>query len=285
MALQLGSFPHPVLGNGDDVDSALTITNIVVAPAIEDVQFDFRLVTNDRQMIDLVNSEELTLVVFWHCRSTLSSGILRPIRVKRLLDGWQFFCQLDQNQIRGRVDITVEVVAPTSIQGFRWERQHSDYGEHDFDIRKADYLGVVDGFYFDASKLYDAMNPPLGSIFVLVEDPELRVPMVVDFDDDEQVRIRLSSDVANGFKELGYYSSLKLSLVVMPALMETISFVSRMEANPEGEDLSSKEWYHQLKRLLAYHKASVDQPLESAQKLLENPTVEALRTVNIDEED
>lgn len=285
MALQNGSFPHPVVGNGDDVDSSLAITNIVVSPAVEDVQFDFRLVSNDQQLISLVNSGELSLVVFWHCRSTLSSGILEPLRIRKLLDGWQFYCQLDQTQVRGRVDITVEVVAPKRIGGFRWERQHSDYGDQDFEIRKADYVGVVDGFYFDASKLYDVMNPPLGSIFQLIEDPELRVPMIVDFEGDEQVRIRLSPDVASGFKDLGYYSSLKLSLVVMPALMETISFVSRMEANPDGEDLTSKEWYHQLKRLLAYHKASVDHPLESAQRLLGNPTVDALKTINVDEED
>ncbi|MDL0402118.1 hypothetical protein QQO25_03940 [Corynebacterium lehmanniae] len=283
MALQNGSFPHPVAGNGDDVDSNLALTNILVSPSVEDVQFDFRLITDDLQLIKLVESGDLSVVVFWHCRATLSSGILEPTQIRRLVDGWKFSCQLDQNLIRDRVDVTVEIVAPNDIQDFKWEKQHEDYGEGTFAIKRADYLGIVDSFYFDAAKLYDPMTPPLGSIFQLIEDPELKVPMQVDFNGETQVRIRLSSNVATGFRELGYYSSLKLSLIVLPALMETLSFVARMEAAPDGEDLSGKDWYHQLRRLLAYHKADLTLPLEAAQKLLGNPTEDALNIVNDDE--
>lgn len=283
MALQNGSFPHPVAGNGDDVDSNLALTNILVSPSVEDVQFDFRLITDDAQLIELVESGELSVVVFWHCRATLSSGILEPSQVRRLVDGWKFHCQLDQNLIRDHVEITVEIVAPNDIQDFKWEKQHEDYGDGTFSIKRADYLGIVDSFYFDAAKLYDPMTPPLGSIFQLIEDPELKVPMQVDFNDESQVRIRLSTNVATGFRELGYYSSLKLSLIVLPALMETLSFVARMEAAPDGEDLTNKDWYHQLKRLLAYHKADLTLPLEAAQKLLGNPTEDALNIVNDDD--
>lgn len=283
MALQNGSFPHPVAGNGDDVDSNLALTNILVSPSVEDVQFDFRLITDDAQLIELVESGELSVVVFWHCRATLSSGILEPSQVRRLVDGWKFHCQLDQNLIRDHVEITVEIVAPNDIQDFKWEKQHEDYGDGTFSIKRADYLGIVDSFYFDAAKLYDPMTPPLGSIFQLIEDPELKVPMQVDFNGESQVRIRLSTNVATGFRELGYYSSLKLSLIVLPALMETLSFVARMEAAPDGEDLTNKDWYHQLKRLLAYHKADLTLPLEAAQKLLGNPTEDALNIVNDDD--
>lgn len=285
MALQNGSFPHPVAGNGDDVDSNLALTNILVSPSVDDVQFDFRLVTDDLQLIQLVESGVLSIVVFWHCRATLTSGILQPSQVRRLVDGWKFHCQLDQNLIRDRVDITVEIVAPSDIESFRWDKQHEDYGEGTFSIKRADYLGVVNSFYFDAAKLYDPMTPPLGSIFQLIEDPDLKIPMQVDFNGESQVRIRLSPTVATGFKELGYYSSLKLSLIVLPALMETLSFVARMDSSPDGEDLSAKEWYHQIKRLLAYHKADITLPLEAAQKLLGNPTEDALRIVNEDDEE
>lgn len=285
MALQNGSFPHPVAGNGDDVNSSLAITNIIVSPSVEDVQFQFRLVTDDQQLMELVNHGKLDVVVFWHCRATLSSGVLEPLQVKRRIDGWGFHCQLDQENLRDRVDITVEIIAPDNLTSFRWEKQHPDYADSSFDVRRADYLGVVDGFHFDAAKLYDVMNPPLGSIFRMVEDPELKAPMKVDFADDEQIRIYLSPEVATGFRDLGYYSSLKLSLVVLPALMETISFISRMDSARDGEDLSNKTWYQQVKRLLAYHKADLNFPLESAQRLLGNPTQDALKTINNEDSD
>lgn len=280
MALQNGSFPHPVAGNGDDVSSFLALTNIIVRPSVEDVEFRFRLETDDRQLMDLVNNGTLEIVIFWHCRATLSSGVLTPIHIKNRIDGWEFTCQLDQQILRDRVDITAEIVAPNNLSSFKWDNQHADYAGASFDIKKADYLGVVDSFHFDAAKLYDIMNPPLGSIFRMVEDPDLGVPMKVDFARDDQVRIFLSTEVATGFKELGYYSSLKLALVVLPALVETLSFISRMESAADGEDLTSKDWYQQIKRLLAYHGANLNRPLESAQKLLGNPTEDALKTIN-----
>lgn len=280
---QNGSFPHPVIGNSDDVNSTLTLTNIVVAPSIEDVRLDFRLTTNDTQLMELVNDGTLQVIIFWHCRATLSSGILNPLQVKQRIDGWTYQCQLMQEDIRDRVDIAVEIVAPKDLDNFQWDNQHPDYGDQTFSVSTGDYLGIADSFYFDATKLYDAMNPPLGSIFKVVEDPKLTAPMKVDFSGETQVIIQLSSDVARGFTELGYYSSLKLSLVVLPALMETLSFISRMELNEDGEDLSQKEWYGHLKRLLAYHQAEVNQPLEAAQRLLGNPTVDALKTINAEE--
>ena len=143
----------------------------------------------------------------------------------------------------------------------------------------------MDGFYFDATKLYDVMNPPVGSIFKLLIDDEMRTPLRVDFSDDEQVIIRLSPEVATEFRQLGYYSSLKLSLVVLPALVETINYIARAEMDPNGEDLTEREWYQELKRMISIQRLDINYPIDAAQRLLNDPLLEALRSVNLDEED
>lgn len=285
MGYQNGSFPHPVAGNGDDVSSLLNISNIMVAPSVDDVKFEFRLSTDDQQILDLVKSGDLSVEIFWHCGATLSSGLLEPLHVEPRIDGWIYYCHLDQQEIRDQVEITVEIVAPKDLTSFKWHNQHPDYGDQSFDIRHADYLGLVDTFYFDAAKLYDVMNPPVGSIFRMIEDPKLRVPLRVDFSGDEQVLIQLSPDVADEFRQLGYYSSLKLSLVVLPTLIETINYISRTEMDPEGEDLTGRRWYQEMKRLLSRQGLDPNYPLDAAQRMLGDPILDALRSINTDEEE
>lgn len=283
MVAQVGSFPHPVIGNGDDVSSSLHLTNIGISPTVEDVLIKFKVFTDDQQLQDLVNSGRAEIVIWWHCRATLSSGILEPLAVEPKIDGWRFECSLDQEFLRDRVDIVVEISAAQDIEDFKWDNQHEDYGDQTFSISAADYLAFAGDFYFNAAKLYDAMNPPLGSIFCITEIADQTEPIRVDFNRTEQVSVFLSPQVAEGLRALGYAADLKLSLVVLPVLMETLSYISRMEAMPEGDDLTSREWYQTLKRMIEHSKLDISSPLESAERLLNHTTAKALATLEQEE--
>lgn len=76
MSIQNGSFPHPVAGNGDDVNATLNISNILVSPSVEDVRFEFRFSTDDKQILQLIRNGELAIEIFWHCGATLNSGLI-----------------------------------------------------------------------------------------------------------------------------------------------------------------------------------------------------------------
>ncbi|WP_087116554.1 hypothetical protein [Corynebacterium urinipleomorphum] len=283
MVAQVGSFPHPVIGNGDDVSSSLHLTNIGISPTVEDILIKFKVFTDDQQLQELVNSGQAKIVIWWHCRATLSSGILEPLAAEARIDGWRFECSLDQEFLRDRVDIVVEITAAQDIENFRWDNQHEDYGGQKFSIRVADYLAFGGDFYFNAAKLYDAMNPPLGSIFRITKREDQVEPIRVDFNNTEQISVFLSAQVFDGLQALGYADDLKLSLVVLPVLMETLSYISRMEAMPEGDDFAGREWYQTLKRMIEHSKLDISSPLESAERLLNHTTAKALASLEQEE--
>ena len=100
MPTSFGSFPHPVIGNGDDVHSQLLVEDqIVVTPTPEDVEIRFNIFTDDEQVEDLVAKGEAKFVFWWHCSSTFSSGMLKPFATRKTLHGWTFECSLDQREI------------------------------------------------------------------------------------------------------------------------------------------------------------------------------------------
>ncbi len=45
---------------------------------------------------------------------------------------------------------------------------------------------------FEADKLYDPLDPPIGSCFKFVEDPNLRRGIRVTFEEDDAILVRLS---------------------------------------------------------------------------------------------
>lgn len=283
MNTQNQSFPHPVLGNGDDVSSSISISNISIGPTSLDTSIRFRVTTDDQQLIDFVNSGDIEPVFFWHCRSTLTSEIEKLHPVKKRQDGWQFEVLLDQEKIRGEVDVSVEMIATKELVDFQWTNQHPDYGSSTFQIRPGDYIALAGSFKFKAAKLFDAMNPPLSSFFDIIGDPQLTDPLEVDFDDDEQIRVRISTYVKEKMLHPGMGASLKISLVVLPALIETLGFIERQSLTEDGEDLTCRSWYQNLQNLLTYNKLSEVGPLKAALQLLKQPYMEALSTMDFEE--
>lgn len=282
--LDNGSFPHPVIGHSDDVNSVLTLSNIDITTMTEDIRVDFRIETDDSQLVELVDDGSVEIVAMWTCGATLGGGRLSPSSLVKTFDGWEATCFLDQQEVRDGVEVSVELVAARSLENFRWERQHEDYENTTFAISTGDYLGLVGEFSFNADKVYDSLNPPLTSVFRIIERASQVEPMILDHSDGPQVTIYLSAEMAKGVRGLGYYSSMKLALVVLPALMETFATMAR-ETAADGEGLSQTGWFRSLEVLLAKHDADVSRPLEAAQKILNNPTIAAINSLEIEEDD
>ncbi|WP_426705641.1 hypothetical protein [Corynebacterium auriscanis] len=277
------SFPHPVMGNGDDVSSLLTIDNLRIGPTPVDTEIRFRITTDDRQLIDLVNKGDVEPVMFWHCRTTLTSELEKLVPLKNRQNGWEYEVFIDQEKIRDEVGVSVEMIAARNLQNFHWSNQHPDYGSSTFDVRAGDYVALPGSFKFKAAKLFDAMNPPLSSFFDIIVDPKIRGHLEVDFDDDDQIRVRISEHVKEKLLHTGMPSSLKISLVVLPALIETLAFMEKQCNLEHGEDLTNRSWYVNLLNLLPHRSLTEDGPLKAAMHILREPYLEALSTTENEE--
>lgn len=271
-----GSFPHPVLGHHDDVSSKFEIVNIYVTPGVEDVEVKFRYKTDDPDLGRLLDQENATLIAWWTCAVTMTAGKLELGVHQEHADGKTYIGWIDQRLLRDIVNVEIFVIAKTRMPFFFWKNQHSDYGQTTFDIRKGDFLAIGGEFKFSADKLFDPMQPPVGSCFRITPDPQIRKGMVLDFSDDDQVVIRMSDEMIAGLQGIQHRPDLQISLVVLPALMDTIYFIQKNENDPADEDLSNSSWYQAVNKLIELSGGKTDSALEIAQSILEHPTTQVL---------
>jgi hypothetical protein len=276
-----GSYPHPVLDASDDVASTIEILHPTYSSTVDDVEIRFQLRMTDPQILQLLEEGNARYSVKWSCSATIASGDLDPQVAGIYADSTGYVGWIDQLDIRNKVKIEVKIIAARTINGYRLERQHPDYGGASFNLLPGDLLADGGDFEIEPGKLYDPLRPPVGSCFRFISDNTMKKGLQLRFDYDDQVLVIFPDHVFAAFGLLKERPELQIGLVVLPALMETISFIKRnREADPTGqnEELSGKQWYDAITRLVEETSSFDVSAFESAQKILGQPLDLALTT-------
>jgi hypothetical protein len=266
-----GSYPHPVLDTSDDVASYFDVSNVGVSPSIEDIGLTFDVRTDDPTLMRLLGERKVRVSLRWRCSATLATGEHEPRPLMALADGNQYEFWIDQRQVRGVIIADIRVLVLEPLRGFRWERQHSDYGDAVFDLRVGDVIADGGSVTFEADKLYDPLDPPVGSCFKFVEDTKLHRGMLVTFEDDETILVRLPPEAHRNLRLLAPRPELQISTVVLPALIQAVSYIQNT-LKDGSEDLSDRVWFKAISdkagRLGGFEG---QQAIEIAQKILDYP--------------
>lgn len=265
-----GSYPHPVLDASDDVDSSFLVSNFQFTPFVEDIRLRFDIRFNDPTLKCLLAEGKARVSIRWRCTATLATEEFEPAHIAPLSDGHQFECWIDQRQVRGEIQADFRVLVIEPLTGFRWERQHPDYGNAAFDLGVGDVLADGGSVKFSANKLYDPLDPPVGSCFTLVEDAAVRKGFRVVFD-EETIVVRLSPGLHRDLGLLSAKPELQISAVILPALMETITFIQRFRTDELAEDPAGFAWYQIISDLIKQYGGLDDRAIEIAQAILAFP--------------
>ena len=271
-----GSYPHPVLDVTDDVASYFDVSNADVSPTVEDVELRFDVRSNDPTLKQLIDAGRARLSLRWRCSATLATGEGDPEISMALSDGHQYKFWLDQKQVRGPVIVDIRVVVVHPLTNFRWERQHSDYGSATFDLVVGDIVADGGSFTFDAKKLYDPLDPPIGSCFRFVADPKLRQGILVSFLEDDVIQVLLPSVAYQNLGLLAARPELQITSVVLPALIQTISFVKQELKEPSGEWDDREGWFRVITDKVNSLGGFEAPEIELAQRILNYPVEQTL---------
>jgi hypothetical protein len=260
MRLSSRSYPHPVVGNRDDVPGAAFQAALEMTSDKEAVYLDATVKCSSKTINELVKKKDASFVLHVECSNTLYR------KVFEFHDG-SYRAQIPSDNLNDSVEVNVFAKANRDISGYRVDAAHADYGSVAFDVENGDILAVGEGhiFYLDAP--FDALSP-IGSIMEIHEaHQDGDMPMEVDYN-GSKIQIVLSKRDFADYKLLKTNESLLVALtttIVFPVLIEAIGIVK-----DEGDD--DLRWVRALRRRIESMGLNLDgDPFELAQDILELP--------------
>jgi hypothetical protein len=260
MKLSSRSYPHPVVGNRDDVPGAAFQAALEMSTDKEAVYIDATVKCSSKTINDLLKKKDASLVLHVECSNTLFR------RAFEFQDG-QYRAQIPADNLNDSVEVNVFAKANRNISGYKVDAAHPDYGDVSFDVEKGNILALGEGqvFYIDSN--FDSLSP-IGSIMDIHEaHQEGDLPMRVDYN-GAKIQIVLSKRDFADYKLLKSIEGISVALttaIVLPVLVEAI----HMAKEDSDDDL---RWMRALRRRIDGMGLKADaEPLELAQQILELP--------------
>lgn len=284
MATLRGSYPHPVLDDTDDVESTFQILNPHVIPSVEDVEVSFEIRMNDADIERMLQAGQAEYRFRWTCSSTIDNDTLGQTETTPLADSIRHRGWIDQRRIRGPVRVSVSIVASREVQDYRLAAQHSDYSGATFRLRPGDVIADAGTFEFEPDKLYDPLKPPLSSCFRFEPNDSVRKGIKVRFYDDDRVLVQFPPKLLTDFAGIANRPELQISLVVLPALMETISWIQK-NLSEDGEDLDDRRWAQAILDMMDRSGGREASSLDLAQTILTHQLDRALELLTEGEDE
>lgn len=286
MARTRGSYPHPVLDDSDDVASVFRLLNPRMNSLVENMDLEFEVELTDEDLNGHLQAGTAELVMRWKCAETFGLGFLKPKLIQSLERSKRYMVSLPQENLDGRVEFQLQILAATDIPFYYLCRQNRDYADATFRVREGSVLGVGGIINVQARKLYDPMQPPLEACFVFQDAPNLPSGIELDFGSQEHVVVWIASESFQDFVALGGRPDFQVASVMVPALMGTLEYMKEVGENGLIEDTA---WHLSLSQRIKDLGAEDKSVLEQTQAILEDPVGRAIKKetedIDLDQED
>lgn len=259
------SFPHPVLGNGDDISIGEISPDVAYEISDEAIHLSIGELTTGHSEIDnmIVNGDAL-----WHFRIQCSRTYMRE---NFAANDNSFEVRLKGEDYEGMVDVEVSVVAATDIDRYRPDGIHEDYEDEQFQLRAGEVIGVGPTFRFLVDKVYDPLKAPVSSLVRITEGEHKDGPFTLTLDDD-LIIVRLSKSDWHEYAGIrDRVPTVVHSAIILPALAEAIRNIS---------EHTDTLWGGRLKDLLEANNIDNGAPLAAAQEILASPVTRTINEVN-----
>ena len=269
MKLSQRSYPHPVVGNRDDVPGAAFQATVEMSSDRENVYVDVATKCSSSTINRLIADGAARHVLHVECSNTLFRRAFDFAETTKRIS-------IPAESLNDVVEVNVFVRATHDASGYAVDAAHPDYGNAKFQVREGDILAVGEGHIFHIESHFDSLSR-IGSIMQIeeaTEDGDL--PLRVDFNGDK-IRIILAKSDFKDYKLLKAQEGVSAALtttIVLPVLVEALHFWKSGEA---GADDDSLRWMRALRTQIAVLELSAETDnLVLAQKLLELPLKRAL---------
>jgi hypothetical protein len=267
MRLSNRSFPHPVVGNGDDVPSAEFQVTFEFVPDKTNFYLKAFVRCSSQTLLKAIKKGLACYTMHVECSNTL-------FRRTYDFDSEAHRIAIPTTAIHDTVEVNAFVRARVAIPNYKIDGAHPDYGDAVFQVGPGDVLAVADGQAFEADHSLDPLRL-VGALMVVEQSSRAaNHPMEVDFDTDK-IRILLCEEDFDSYaqmKAVPHLTNHLTTTLVLPVLIEAIHLL-----NDPTADIPENKWARVLgQRLETLAIGSSATALDKAQHLLSLPIRRAL---------
>lgn len=278
MARRFVSFPHPVLGNRDDVEGAFRLlAGSSYRPNALTVQFNIELELDNPELERLLLEDEIRAVLNVSCARTYFTATKGLELSSSGGHVYRANVEIPRGDIAGEVSIQAALLADGDLASYELTTFHVDFEGAQFAPGVGQILAQTESVRFRVDQEWDPLNPPTSSFLrIIVADFPLDGDIQVDAE-GEDIQVTVSHELKASIDALPAQiaDDYVLATIVMPALAEAIATGEQLEsAHSDAEDeMTPLLWQRAIDQRLSSLGGHGLSPIQAASLLLDRPTV------------
>jgi len=229
------SFPHPVLGNDDDISGEFNVSMEISRTDGKKIVFENILtnITND-YINSLIKTQDANCFVRIHCSSTFSTWM--PEAKTKI--------EIDENDLVNKIEVQVFIITQKNIPNYSDNSFNAQYGNEIFSLNKNEVIAISGKETIQIPKINEKLG--LGNIFKF-NSHDYNQPIRFQFLQD---RIHINyPETKNGEHPPNKLFSITpwtaFNTFIIPALAEALKFMD------DDQDTASRyEWFTTIDQLL-----------------------------------
>jgi len=268
MKVNLKSYPHPVLGNENDIGGSFAV-EFHYELGKDEIIINPTFALKNRTIEGLLKKGKASFVAEAECRSTF---FRKSFSTRKPAERFS----IPSKAVREQVTVGFFICADEDIADYRPEESHPDYKGLGFDIEKGDIIAAGGYCSFIAEKSFDPLRPPVSSFMSIMEGSNHEGPMEIDYEAEKITIILSKADWKDYLDVRGHKlaEGILHASVVFPVLTDAIHQVQHGES-----DYSDRNWFGRLEAILEAKSLVQKDPFIAAQKILENPATRSFQGI------
>lgn len=270
MRLSNRSFPHPVVGNGDDVPDAHFQATFDFESDKSNFYVKVAVRCSSKTLLNAIKKGAACYTLHVECSNTL-------FRRSYDFDGESHRVAIPSTMIHDTVEVNAFIRAKQGNPKYSVDGANPDYDGMTFAVMPGDILAVGDSQTFDADHSVDPLRR-VGALMVVEQSSKAGdLPMEADFGEstgDDKIRILLCESDFKAYGEMKSVPHLTNHLtttLVLPVLIEALHLLD------DPDDAPTNKWAKILRRRLESMSLGTSATvLEKAQQVLGLPIRRAL---------
>lgn len=283
MDIRYKLYPYPVLAYySDDYKDGDFDSTIDFCRDGYNIRVDFISTLTNSGIKSLISQGKAKFVYHLECAQT---GFRHVVVTDQISASYVLVNKL----VCGKLQVCPFIVATEDINGYTNEGFHNDYAGVPFDIEAGCVLAVGKQVNADIEKeIEDLADAP--SVFSIVCNADATVTeMQVDHSNNQKIIVKLPLNDYYNYKQLSKAPEAQAilnSITIIPSLSYVLTEINKLNIE-DREQLQEYGWYRTIRKtLLSKFSCDIEHPdfeqenpLLLAQRLINNPGSEALKTL------